>query len=59
MDLSLNMNQYYTPMLSLFDHMIEQEFVKEPYKNLILIDDDSTNLIEKLKNYKAEYIHKW
>jgi uncharacterized protein (TIGR00730 family) len=55
----LNINKYYTPILSLFDHMIEQGFVKEAYKNLILIDDDSENLIEKLKNYKAEYIHKW
>ncbi|TXK77024.1 TIGR00730 family Rossman fold protein [Paenibacillus sp. N3.4] len=55
----LNINKYYTPMLSLFDHMIEQGFVKEAYKKLIVIDDDSTNLIEQLKNYKAEYIHKW
>ncbi|MCU6793094.1 MULTISPECIES: TIGR00730 family Rossman fold protein [Paenibacillus] len=55
----LNINNYYTPILSLFDHMIEQGFVKEAYKNLIVIDNDPTLLIEQLKNFKAEYINKW
>ncbi|TDF95232.1 TIGR00730 family Rossman fold protein [Paenibacillus piri] len=55
----LNINQYYTPILSLFDHMVEQGFVKGAYKDLIVTDDDSARLIDKLKSYKAEYVHKW
>lgn len=30
----LNINNYYTPILSLFDHMIEQGFIKSAYKDL-------------------------
>jgi len=55
----LNINNYYTPMLSLFDHMIDQGFVKSEYKDLIVIDNNSKELVKKLKDYKSTYIHKW
>lgn len=55
----LNINNYYSPIVSLFDHMIEQGFVKSEYKELVVIDNDSNELINKLKNYEAAYIHKW
>lgn len=55
----LNINNYYTPILSLFDHMIDQGFIKSEYKDLIVIDNNSKELIKKLKDYKNTYIHKW
>ncbi|MBU9711563.1 TIGR00730 family Rossman fold protein [Evansella tamaricis] len=55
----LNINDYYSPIISLFDHMIEQGFVKEEYKDLIVIDRDSKELVNKLKTYEGAYIHKW
>ncbi|MEN2768471.1 TIGR00730 family Rossman fold protein [Ornithinibacillus xuwenensis] len=55
----LNINHYYSPILSLFDHMIEQGFVKSEYKDLIVIDEESKALVTKLMNHKGEYIHKW
>lgn len=56
----LNINSYYTPLISLFDHMIEQGFVKREYKELILIDKDPTLLIEKMKNHDpAGFTPKW
>ncbi|WP_188207553.1 LOG family protein [Alkalibacillus aidingensis] len=42
----LNVNNYYTPLLSLFDHMIEQGFVDEQHKQLILHDHDPKTLIQ-------------
>ncbi|WP_202077540.1 TIGR00730 family Rossman fold protein [Caldalkalibacillus salinus] len=54
-----NVNDYYTPMLSLFDHMIEQGFVKPAYKDLIVMEDDADTLINKLKNYEHQAIQKW
>ncbi|WP_083761019.1 LOG family protein [Alkaliphilus metalliredigens] len=50
----LNINDYYTPLISLFDHMIEQGFVKKEYKDLIIIDGNSKNLIEGLVSHKGE-----
>ncbi|WP_096187352.1 LOG family protein [Evansella halocellulosilytica] len=55
----LNINDYYSPILSLFDHMIGQGFVKPEYKDLIVIDRDSKELVNKLKKYEGTYIHKW
>ncbi|RXJ02005.1 TIGR00730 family Rossman fold protein [Anaerobacillus alkaliphilus] len=55
----LNVSNYYTPLLSLFDHMIEQGFVKEEYRKLIIMEEDPSVLIGKLKSYKPAYIHKW
>jgi uncharacterized protein (TIGR00730 family) len=56
----LNINDYYTPLIALFDHMIEQGFVKREYKELILIDNDPANLIEKMRNHnQAHFTPKW
>ncbi|MDX8046454.1 TIGR00730 family Rossman fold protein [Gracilibacillus sp. S3-1-1] len=55
----LNINQYYDPIMTLFDHMIEQGFVKDDYKKLILIENNAEQLVERMKVYEGEYIHKW
>ncbi|MFD2043000.1 TIGR00730 family Rossman fold protein [Ornithinibacillus salinisoli] len=55
----LNINKYYSPLLSLFDHMIEQGFVKPAYKDLIVCENDPNELVNQLKEYQGEYIHKW
>ncbi|AIF67621.1 LOG family protein [Terribacillus saccharophilus] len=55
----LNTNEYYTPMLSLFDHMIEQGFIKADYKELILMEQDPTKLVDTMLKYEPAYIHKW
>lgn len=54
----LNINSYYTPLLSLFDHMIEQGFVKEACKNVIITEDHATDLIERLTNFEPKHINK-
>lgn len=54
-----NVNNYYTPLISLFDHMIEQGFVLDDYRKLIIMEGDPVNLIAKLQNYQPQYIHKW
>ncbi|MBD8007649.1 LOG family protein [Bacillus norwichensis] len=55
----LNINNYYTPILSLFDHMIDQGFIKSEYKDLIVINNNSKELVKEIKDYKRSYIHKW
>lgn len=55
----LNVNNYYTPLLGLFDHMIEQGFVKEEYRQLIIMEKDPGKLVHKLQNFRPAYVHKW
>ncbi|WP_058305975.1 LOG family protein [Gracilibacillus massiliensis] len=55
----LNINNYYDPIMTLFDHMIEQGFVKPAYRDLVVIENESEKLIQRLKGYQGEYIDKW
>jgi uncharacterized protein (TIGR00730 family) len=54
----LNINDYYTPLVSLFDHMVEQGFVKKEYRELFLIENEAATLIERMKGYEGRYISK-
>lgn len=47
----LNTNNYYTPLLSLFDHMIGEGFVAEKYRELIIVETEVNELLIKLKKH--------
>ncbi|NOU98762.1 LOG family protein [Paenibacillus planticolens] len=53
----LNVNEYYTPMISLIDHMMEQGFVKESTRKLMIVENEPICLLERLKEgwIKANY----
>lgn len=55
----LNINNYYDPIMTLFDHMIEQGFVKPAYRDLVVIENAPEKLLQRLKDYQGEYIDKW
>lgn len=46
----LNINGYYSPLMSLFEHMMEQGFVKERYRELIVLEEDPEVLLKGLLN---------
>ena len=46
----LNINQYFDPIVELFDHMTDEEFLEEKFRNMIAIDVNPSNLIDKLKD---------
>ncbi|OIJ12522.1 Rossman fold protein, TIGR00730 family [Anaerobacillus alkalilacustris] len=47
----LNINDYYTPLISFFDHMIEQGFVNKEHKQLIIVENEIDKLINILKQF--------
>jgi uncharacterized protein (TIGR00730 family) len=47
----LNINQYYDPLISLFDHMIEQKFLQEKFRSMAIIEETPDALIDKFLNY--------
>ncbi len=55
----LNTNDYYTPLVELFDHMIQQGFVRSHFKQLIAIDKEPKKLLEKLRIHDPNYIQRW
>lgn len=48
----LNINHYYDPLITLFNHMTEEQFLHEKYRNLALVDNDPKGLLDKFGSYK-------
>ncbi len=55
----LNVENYYAPLLELFDHAVREEFLHEGNRGLVLDDDDPVRLLEKLAGFRCEPIAKW
>ncbi|SEN64708.1 hypothetical protein SAMN05192533_11694 [Mesobacillus persicus] len=47
----LNINQYYRPLIQLFDHMVEQQFLQKKYLALAIVEEKPDILIERLADY--------
>ncbi len=55
----LNVNGYFDPLISFFDHAVEERFVREEHRNNIFISDNAAELLEMLKDYQPVTIDKW
>ncbi|MBM7654550.1 LOG family protein [Neobacillus cucumis] len=49
----LNIEHYYEPLISLFDHMIEQKFLQEKFRSMILVEENPDALIDHFHHYIA------
>ncbi|TFB21785.1 TIGR00730 family Rossman fold protein [Filobacillus milosensis] len=47
----LNINNYYTPLLKLFDHMIDEGFADPHYKEFIIVESDAERLIDRARHF--------
>lgn len=43
----LNINHYYDPLVSFLDHMVDQRFLAEKYRDMALVDSSPGQLIQK------------
>ncbi|MHC5531427.1 LOG family protein [Priestia megaterium] len=48
----LNINDYYTPLISLFNHMTEEQFLQEKYRSMALVDTEPQGLLDQLNTYQ-------
>ncbi|MFE4118508.1 TIGR00730 family Rossman fold protein [Priestia sp. YIM B13448] len=48
----LNINDYYTPLISLFNHMTEEQFLQEKYRSMALVDTEPQGLLEQFNTYQ-------
>lgn len=49
----LNMNNYYDHLLTFLDHAVDQGFMKQAYRNMIIIEKTPQILLQKLNAYQA------
>jgi uncharacterized protein (TIGR00730 family) len=52
----LNIHHYYDPLISLFDHMIEQKFLQGKFRSMLIAEAEPSVLLEQFSNYKPPSI---
>ena len=55
----LNVEGYYDPLLSLFDHAVAEGFVHPTNRLLVIQETDSNRLLDMLANYTPPQTEKW
>lgn len=55
----LNTDDYYTKLMDFIHHSVEQEFLKKENLDMIIVDTDPENLINRMKVYKPSEVKKW
>jgi uncharacterized protein (TIGR00730 family) len=55
----LNVENYYAPLLELFDHAVREGFLSVPNRQLVLDDKDPKRLLEKMAGFRAKPVEKW
>jgi len=55
----LNIEHYYDPLIHLFDHMIEQQFLQAKFRPMLLAEEKPDRLIERFYHYVAPPIKTW
>lgn len=55
----LNVAGYYDPLLALFDHMVDNGFLSETNRSIVLVDTKPTALLRKFEEYRPPQIPKW
>ncbi|PAE17504.1 TIGR00730 family Rossman fold protein [Virgibacillus sp. 7505] len=49
----LNVDGYYDLLVSLFDHMADEQFMHEKHRSMTLTDTEPASLLEKFRQYEA------
>ena len=55
----LNINNYYSPFISMVNKMVQEGFLHDANRSLICIDEDPRILIDKLSGFKPTEIKHW
>lgn len=53
----LNVGGYYDHLLQFLDHMVEQGFVQQLHRDLLLEDTDPARLLDRMAVYRADATH--
>jgi uncharacterized protein (TIGR00730 family) len=55
----LNVNDYYEPLLRLFDNAVAEGFLRPANRRLVIEERDPTRLLDMLENYAPPETEKW
>ncbi|QDP38979.1 LOG family protein [Radiobacillus deserti] len=49
----LNTNHYYGPLVDFFSHMVDEQFMQERYKDMVIVEESSEMLLDRFEDYIA------
>jgi hypothetical protein len=55
----LNVNGYYDPLLAMANRAMEDGFLRDVHRKLLLADSDPSRLLDRLNNYSVPIVDKW
>jgi uncharacterized protein (TIGR00730 family) len=55
----LNVENYYAPLLDLFDGAVREGFLRKENRRLVQDDKDPARLLEKMSKFKTSRVEKW
>ena len=55
----LNIEGYYDHLLKLFDHAVEEEFLKPAHRRMVIADGDPESLVKRLREVDVPPVDKW
>jgi len=55
----VNLLEYYTPLLAMLDHAVEQRFLKPQNRALVLARDTPSELLQALEEWRPVHVEKW
>jgi hypothetical protein len=55
----LNVLGYYTPLLAMLDHAVEQRFLKLQNRGLVLARETPTELLDAFEEWRPVHVEKW
>ncbi|WP_442598683.1 TIGR00730 family Rossman fold protein [Neobacillus sp. D3-1R] len=47
----LNINDYYSPLKNLFEHMVDQLFIQEKFRSMVIMESEPTELLDRFHQY--------
>ncbi len=55
----LNVEGYYDGLVTFLDHTVNERFVKEPHRAMLIVSDDPSELLDRFAGYQAPVVPKW
>jgi uncharacterized protein (TIGR00730 family) len=55
----LNVRRYYSPLLAMFDHAVEERFLKPENRALVLARESPSELLRALDDWRPLHVEKW
>lgn len=55
----LNVGGFYDALVTFLDHVVEEQFLKQAHRNILLVESDPVNLLDAIKNAHVPVLPKW